>query len=170
MAPPVESVPEAVDVDLSAKKITLGSGAASTYGAVWFSGTITAGGFDVCTTGNCRFNTGIRSFFIVDYNGTGDGFTFALINSDNNDANSVGGDAWFLGYAGVGNVGILPPKWPWNSTPLPMRSNGTIRTRPGGTTGTYSSMSTGGTGRPFTPMTWTTTMSTLLPAVPTTPP
>jgi len=110
MAPPVESVPEAVGVDLSAEKITLGSGAASTYGAVWFSGTITAGGFDVCTTGDCRFNTGIRSFFIADYNGTGDGFTFALINSDNNDANSVGGDAWFLGYAGVGNVGILPPK------------------------------------------------------------
>lgn len=110
MAPPVESVPEAVDVDLGASKITLGSGAASTYGAVWFSGTITAGGFDVCNNGVCFFNTGIRSFFIVDYNGTGDGFTFALINATDNNANAVGGDAGLLGYAGVGNFGILPPK------------------------------------------------------------
>jgi len=113
MAAPVESAPAAVTVDTGTGKITLGGGTANSYGAVWFGGNLTLGGFDVCTGGKCDFNTGIRSFFIVDYNGTGDGFTFALINGTDNDVTASGGQGGTLGYAGL-NPGagsdILAPK------------------------------------------------------------
>ncbi|MBW2608191.1 MAG: PQQ-like beta-propeller repeat protein, partial [Deltaproteobacteria bacterium] len=60
---------------------------------------------DVCVDGECLFNYGIRIFFLLDYQGTGQGFTVALINGTDNDKTSIGGNEnypEFLGYAGDG--------------------------------------------------------------------
>jgi outer membrane protein assembly factor BamB len=107
-----------------------GSGSVE-FGASWYDADKAIGGDqDFCTTLNgCKFGSGIRAFFTLDYTGTGDGLTFALINGTDNNASSVGGDielSELLGYAGdsrivpnpaaaadyldgVGN-GLRPPK------------------------------------------------------------
>ena len=81
-------------VDTDADTVNIGGGkSGADFGAGWYEGNKSIGGStDFCLTGACEFGLGVRAFFIVDYSTQGDGFTFALINSDNNDTTSVGGD------------------------------------------------------------------------------
>ena len=120
-----ESDTNAIDVDVGSGTITLGGDVASEFGTVFFGGDKEIGGrTDVCVDGKCLFNYGIRIFFLLDYQGTGDGFTVALINGTDNDKTSVGGYRYYgesLGYAGDGQIsfgnyisgtkhGLLSPK------------------------------------------------------------
>jgi len=94
-------------------EIKLGGNVLHEFGAVWFGGTNNIGGIaDFCTDGKCQFNYGIRTFFKLYYNGTGDGFTLAFINGANNGISSVGGDAGageLLAYAGDSRTGSFGP-------------------------------------------------------------
>jgi len=91
--------------------VKLGGGE-DTAGAAWYGGSVTLGGFDVCTGGECAFNDGIRAFFVVDYAGTGNGFTFALASGSANNVDAFGGTGGNLGYAGTSPTGkqIAKPK------------------------------------------------------------
>ncbi|MCF8053562.1 MAG: PQQ-binding-like beta-propeller repeat protein [Desulfobacterales bacterium] len=93
------------------KGVQLGGDVGSASSAAWYGGDVSIGGFDVCTDGKCNFNNGVRVFFIFDYNGTGDGFTFALA-SGSNELNSYGFRGEYMGYAGVSSSGtqISQPK------------------------------------------------------------
>jgi hypothetical protein len=94
------------------------------FGAVVYSGNAVQG---KCVAGKCEFGTGFNAFFVFQFaaGSTGDGFTFAFFNGDNNIASSVGGysgSGELLGYAGdsyvspgyyldgQGGRGIQPPK------------------------------------------------------------
>jgi outer membrane protein assembly factor BamB len=109
-----ESVAGAVEVNTETGEITLGGGLTNTLGAVFFGGDVSLGGSAVCTGGKCQFGEGLRAFFVLDYNGTGDGFTFAVMNGDDTVGNQLGASgvsADRLGYAGDGLLGGLkPPK------------------------------------------------------------
>ncbi len=110
-----ESVSGAVDVNVDTGEITLGGGVNSAHGSVFFGGDLSIGGASVCSGGICQFNKGIRVFFILDYNGTGDGITFAVINGSDNSVNSSGGSGGsgeLMGYAGGGldGNGLMAPK------------------------------------------------------------
>ncbi len=120
-----ESHVDAIDVNVGLEIITLGGGVAGEFGTVFFGGAKEIGGrTDICVDGKCLFNFGVRIFFLLDYQGAGDGFTIALINGTDNDKTSVGGHGSlgeFLGYAGDGlrsdltaisgtTPGILSPK------------------------------------------------------------
>ena len=96
-----------VTVDNDAKTIDIGSGLDSgnvDFGAAWFKADMNIGGkLDVCKAGACEFGLGVRVFFTLEYSGTGDGMTFALISAANNTTSSIGGDidmGELLGYAG----------------------------------------------------------------------
>ena len=116
MDTPAETDSGAVDVDSGTGEITLGGGVTSAYGAVFFGGDVTIGGASVCNGGKCVFEQGVRAFYVLDYNGTGDGFTFALINGTDNAVGATGGSGGsgeLLGYAGDGGAigtGLTPPK------------------------------------------------------------
>jgi len=116
MDTPAESDSGAVDVDTGTGEITLGGGGSSAFGSVFFGGDVTIGGASVCNGGKCLFEKGVRAFFVVDYTGTGDGFTFALINGSDNAVGATGGSGGsgeLLGYAGDGGAvgsGLIPPK------------------------------------------------------------
>ncbi len=107
----------AVEIDTINQEIKLGLNVSSAYSAVWYGGTQNVGGVsgNFCSAGKCRFEYGMRAYFTVDYNGTGDGFTFALANGTDNSLTSVGGaggSGELMGYAGPGTDGngIKPPK------------------------------------------------------------
>ncbi len=106
----------AVDVDTDTDEITLGGGLSSEFGSVFFGGDVSIGGASgVCSGGKCQFNEGFRAFFMLDYNGSGDGFTFAVINGTDNAVGATGGGIGgeSLGYAGDGGAygtGLAPPK------------------------------------------------------------
>jgi outer membrane protein assembly factor BamB len=123
-----ETNPGFIQVDNDAKTVNIGGGLTSaSFGSAWFDANKNIGGsINYCQAGKCLFGTGIRAFFMLDYSGSGDGLTFALLNGDNNSSNSAGGDieqSELLGYAGdsrtdaagttfldgVGN-GLRPPK------------------------------------------------------------
>lgn len=72
--------------------IHLGLQAQNTAGAVWYGGSSNAG---KCVNGVCDFGSGFRAYFVFQYapGSTGDGFTFAIANGDNNTASSIGGDS-----------------------------------------------------------------------------
>ena len=116
MDTPAESDPGAVDVDTGTGEITLGGGVSSAFGSVFFGGDVSIGGHSICGGGKCEFNKGVRAFFVVDYTGTGDGITFALINGTDNSVGATGGSGSsgeLLGYAGDGGAfgsGLIPPK------------------------------------------------------------
>jgi hypothetical protein len=110
------------DSALSLGKI--GASYQSRFGAVVYSGNAAQGN---CVAGKCAFGTGFNAFFVFQFasGSTGDGFTFAFFNGDNNTAGSVGGysgSGELLGYAGdsyvspgyyldgQGGRGIQPPK------------------------------------------------------------
>jgi outer membrane protein assembly factor BamB len=90
------------------KTIEVGGGSAIAtnpeFGSVWFNADKAIGGQPgVCAAGACEFGRGLRVFFTLDYTGTADGFTFALINAEHNTNSSAGGDVnmgELLGYAG----------------------------------------------------------------------
>jgi outer membrane protein assembly factor BamB len=107
------STASAVEIDTANQEIRLGLGVGSAYSAVWYGGTQNVGGVsgNFCSAGKCRFEYGMRAYFTVDYNGTGDGFTFALMNGTDNTSASTGGTGGALGYAGTGSGGgMQPPK------------------------------------------------------------
>jgi hypothetical protein len=110
------------DTSLSLGKI--GASYQGRFGAVVYSGNAVQG---KCVAGKCEFGTGFNAFFVFQFaaGSTGDGFTFAFFNGDNNIASSVGGysgSGELLGYAGdsyvspgyyldgQGGRGIQPPK------------------------------------------------------------
>ncbi len=82
------------------------------FGAGWYNADKSIGGNNnFCQAGACQFRSGIRAFFVLEFNfqRQGDGLTFALIgagddlNNPKNTVNSVGGDSELselLGYAG----------------------------------------------------------------------
>ena len=91
----LESATDFIEVDTVDETLNIGGGASTpgSFGAAWFDADMTIGGKQqVCSAGACEFGLGVRVFFIVDASAQGDGFTFALINSNNNDRTSVGGD------------------------------------------------------------------------------
>jgi len=99
--------PGFVTVDNDAKTINIGSGLSSgnvDFGGIWFDTDATIGGnVNACSAGACEFGRGVRVFFKLDYEGTSDGLTFALINAAHNTTSSIGGDiemGELLGYAG----------------------------------------------------------------------
>jgi len=113
LAPPVVTTPGAIVVDEATGEIRLGGDENNAFGALWFGGDNNIGGVaDFCTEGKCRFNYGARVFFLLDYNGVGDGFTLAFVNAEDNDKDSVGGDSVFgelLAYAGDSRQGSVGP-------------------------------------------------------------
>ncbi|MDY7000490.1 MAG: type II secretion system protein [Thermodesulfobacteriota bacterium] len=112
--------PNAVTLDTTEKTVGLGGGEANSYGCLWYQGNYNNGTDDICTSGECQFNDGVRLFFRFTFNDddTGDadstdyghGFTFAVIDGGN--AVSVCGNSGNdIGYAGSGSGGgIDPPK------------------------------------------------------------
>lgn len=116
-ATPLETAAGAVEVDTVTGEITLGGGIGSAYGSVWFGGDLELGGLsDFCVSGECQFQYGVRVFFLLKYEGTGDGFTFAFVNGNDNDTSSTGGSGGqgeLMAYGGPGNtdgLGLRPPK------------------------------------------------------------
>lgn len=115
------------------KKIVIG-GSGPAFGDLWYGGEKSIGNdSNVCKEGRCLFGDGIRTFFTLDYSGTGEGLIFSLIAGGTeatpvNTRNSVGGDieqSELLGYAGDSRTdkegtafadgtadgkGLLPPK------------------------------------------------------------
>jgi outer membrane protein assembly factor BamB len=97
-----------VNINDDDKTIEVGGGQAikdnPEFGSVWFNADKDLGGKQgVCEAGDCEFGRGVRVFFTLDYDGTADGLTFALINAAHNTAASAGGDVAMgelLGYAG----------------------------------------------------------------------
>ena len=102
----------------------IGSSYQSQFGAVVYTGNVLQGN---CVAGKCAFGPGFNAFFVFQFasGSTGDGFTFAFFNGNNNNKSSVGGYAGsgeLLGYAGnsyvssgyyldgQGGRGIQPPK------------------------------------------------------------
>lgn len=94
--------------------ISMGMDIGSAYSAAWYGGTQNVGGMSAnfCSAGKCRFEYGMRAYFTVDYDGSADGFTFALMNGADNTTSSTGGPGGYMGYAGSsgGSTGIDPPK------------------------------------------------------------
>ncbi len=82
---------QVIVVNPSTGMISLGQGAADTFGAIWYGGNAIAGN---CVNGSCDFGSGFRAYFVFQFatGSTGDGFTFAVINGTDNDAGSLGGD------------------------------------------------------------------------------
>lgn len=119
-----------IKVDQVEKTITLGNKNWNTYGSVWYAGNETSGG---CLTGGCLFGKGFRAYFTFDMPrfkkqwwewpwGSEyyylDGFTFSVVNAEDNDISRTGGDISHgenLGYSGSGNTadkkGLIPPKF-----------------------------------------------------------
>jgi outer membrane protein assembly factor BamB len=100
------STEAAVSVDKTSerKSISLGGGESITdaaSAAAWYGGDLSIGGFKVCDGGVCKFNNGVRAFFVFDYEGLGGGFTFTLANGNDNSTTSYGGTGRDLGYAGT---------------------------------------------------------------------
>ena len=92
-------------ISKTASALSLGKVGASyqnQFGAVVYSGNAIQGN---CLAGKCEFGTGFNAFFVFQFGAgsTGDGFTFAFFNGDNNNSSSVGGyggSGELLGYAG----------------------------------------------------------------------
>ena len=93
----LETNPDFISSDTVDNTIDVGGGEALAanpqFGSAWFNADKNIGGKQgVCNAGKCEFGIGVRVFFTLDYSGTADGLTFALINAANNTATSSGGD------------------------------------------------------------------------------
>jgi outer membrane protein assembly factor BamB len=104
-----------ITADNEAQTIDIGSSVNSgkaEFGGIWFNTDTTIGGqTQVCNAGACEFGRGVRVFFRLDYSGTADGLTFALINAAHNTTSSIGGDinkGELLGYAGDSRTVVDP--------------------------------------------------------------
>jgi len=111
----------AVNNDDGAKTINIGNDLKlqTDFGGIWFDTDATIGGkANVCSAGACEFGRGVRVFFTLDYEGSADGLTFALISAINNTTSSIGGDinaGELLGYAGDSRM-VLDPAEPTAAT------------------------------------------------------
>jgi len=94
-------------------ELDIGGGRTNEFGSAFFNATMSIGGAqDYCQQGACRFNMGVRVFFLLKFNNQhqGDGITFTLLSKGfgalgppNNSASSVGGDfqlSELMGYGG----------------------------------------------------------------------
>jgi hypothetical protein len=111
------------------KQLTFRRTSGTPFASAWFKDTRSIGGQrEHCLNGACVFGDGVRAFFVMTFTGGGDGFTFSLLNADNNTTTSVGGDfdmGELMGYAGDGRRdnndpptyiggtehGLEPPRW-----------------------------------------------------------
>lgn len=131
MATVATTTPSAT-VDTSSGSITLINSETNSSGAVWYAGTTPTSSStpicNPCSDGVCPFGLGFRAYFEfkTSYDDTsarsdvaGDGFTFTVMNSNNNTTSDRGGVpsnssmGALLGYAGPGDTtsGIEPPKF-----------------------------------------------------------
>jgi len=116
--PASDSAAVSVETTAGSESVALGGETVEqASAAAWYGGDVSIGGFQVCEDGVCKFNDGVRAFFVFDYTGTGEGFTFSLATAENNtDAegkpDAYGGPAGQLGYAGTSSTGkqIAKPK------------------------------------------------------------
>lgn len=108
----------AVSLNTSEKTVDLGGGEGNSYGCLWYQGNYNNGTDDICATGECDFNGGVRLFFRFAFNNPdagdsttyGHGFTFALIDGGNA-VDVCGASQDDIGYAGtMGGNNIDPPK------------------------------------------------------------
>jgi outer membrane protein assembly factor BamB len=112
-------VPGFVGVDTSSDSLSLGGNynppANTAFGAAWYDADKAVGGDeDYCQAGACLFGPGFRTFFTLDYTGTGDGLTFTFMNSVDNDTTSIGGDieqSELLAYAGDSRTNVAGTAW-----------------------------------------------------------
>jgi len=97
--------------DEDADTLTIGGGGPGQFGSAFFGANMNIGGEqNYCEQGACNFASGVRVFFLLDFDQQGDGITFTLMGkgfppplTPNNSASSVGGDfqlSELLGYAG----------------------------------------------------------------------
>ena len=99
-----------ISVNTNADTLNVGGGVTpgtdAEFGAGWYDASKSIGGNEnMCQSGNCLFNLGVRVFFVLKIinRQQGDGLTFALMNGTDNSVNSVGGDielGELMGYAG----------------------------------------------------------------------
>jgi outer membrane protein assembly factor BamB len=112
-------VPGYLSVDPNADSLSLGGNynppTNTAYGAAWYDADKAVGGDDdYCAGGACIFGLGFRTFFTLDYTGTGDGLTFTFMNSVGNDTASIGGDieqSELLAYAGDSRTNVAGTAW-----------------------------------------------------------
>lgn len=139
--PPVVNTTPAITVDPATGTITLIGSVTDTSGSIWYGGSSSSASVcNPCNNGVCPFGLGFRAYFefrtlqdvsarsdAVLSGGTlgpgGDGFTFAVLNANNNSISTRGGIGStpvfsmgsLLGYAGPGNttdkLGLKPPKF-----------------------------------------------------------
>jgi outer membrane protein assembly factor BamB len=92
-------------------ELKIGGGTTDEFGSAFFDADMNIGGErNYCQQGACLFASGVRVFFLLDFNQQGDGITFTLLSKGfgalgppNNSASSVGGDFQLsetMGYAG----------------------------------------------------------------------
>jgi len=109
-----------ITVDSSTGAINMGSAINDGSGALWYGGTSPVGTCNPCTNGVCTFGLGFRVYFEFKYttldsstnsSANADGFTFTVMNADNNKINYRGGAPTttfslgeLMGYAGSGNT------------------------------------------------------------------
>lgn len=93
------STPGAVVADLTNKSVSLGNGLYNSCGVLWYGGTKNVAN-SICTDGKCNFGSGFRAFFEMrirnqdtsaNSSAYGDGFTFTVMNGENNDISRRGG-------------------------------------------------------------------------------
>ena len=154
--PPVVNTTPAITVDPATGTITLIGSVTDTSGSIWYGGSSSSASVcNPCNNGVCPFGLGFRAYFefktlqdssarsdAVLSGGTlgpgGDGFTFAVLNANNNSITTRGGIGStpvfsmgsLLGYAGPGNtedkLGLKPPKFAVEFDLYPSNTSGNI--------------------------------------------
>jgi len=121
-----ESTPNSVDIDEDNKVVYLGNNQNHSCGVLWYGGNYAHTCKDGteqpsrCTAAGCDFDIGFRAYFDFRFLTTdsspssttrGDGFTFTMINADNNTTSDIGGPppdvsmGELMCYAGSGTSG-----------------------------------------------------------------
>lgn len=124
--PPVvnDTSTPSITVDSSTGTLNMGSGIDDGSGAMWYGGTSPPNTCNPCDKGVCMFGLGFRAYFEFKYitqdsstnsAANADGFTFTVMNAENNNKTKRGGAprATFslgelMGYAGSGNTSPAP--------------------------------------------------------------
>lgn len=123
---PGASTPNSVDIDVDNKVVYLGNNQTNSCGVLWYGGNYAHTCKDGteqpsrCTAAGCDFDIGFRAYFDFRFLTTdssassttrGDGFTFTVINADNNTTSDRGGPppgvsmGELMCYAGSGTSG-----------------------------------------------------------------
>jgi outer membrane protein assembly factor BamB len=99
-----ESSPSFFSVDQNLDELYIGGGTSNEFGSAFFDANLMVGGDqNYCVQGACNFRFGVRAFFLLEFNGQGDGITFTLTNAATNNETSAGGDidlSELMGYGG----------------------------------------------------------------------